>query len=151
MSFIVQCLCVCPAAPPPHLPSLLITAHYREVKQISQKALSQSLSHPRVHLQAPPQPAQRQACRRIRRLKDTTQPGRQKQLSQCLSFRSPFPRAPSLPGPGHLSPNTSSVTSPWVSVHPSRATEPSPLPCRVWIHPIAPGSWHLLHPPSLGC
>lgn len=43
MSFIVQCLCVCLAAPRPHLPSLLITAHYREVKQINQKALIQSL------------------------------------------------------------------------------------------------------------
>lgn len=43
MSFIVQCLCVCPAAPRPHLPSLLITAHYGEVKQINQKTLSQSL------------------------------------------------------------------------------------------------------------
>lgn len=76
MSFIVQCLCVCPAALPPHLPSLLITAHYREVKQINQKALSQSLSHHKVHLQAPPQPAQSetglQPCPLI--LKDTAQP-----------------------------------------------------------------------------
>jgi hypothetical protein len=37
MSFIVQCLCVSRAAPQPHLPFLLITACYREVKQINQK------------------------------------------------------------------------------------------------------------------
>lgn len=44
MSFIVQCLHVCGAALQPHLPSLLITACHREVKQINQKTLSQSLS-----------------------------------------------------------------------------------------------------------
>lgn len=52
MSFIVQCPCVCPAAPRPHLPSLLITAHYEEVNQINQKALSQSLSCQQASLRA---------------------------------------------------------------------------------------------------
>lgn len=74
MSFIVQCLCVYPAAPRPHLPSLLITAHYEEVKQINQKALSQSLSHHEARLQAPPQPTQSQAHSRVCViLKDTAQ------------------------------------------------------------------------------
>lgn len=44
MSFIVQCLHVWRAASQPHPPSLLITACHREVKQINQKTLSQSLS-----------------------------------------------------------------------------------------------------------
>lgn len=72
MSFIVQCLRVCPAAPWPHLPSLLITPHYGEVKLINQKALSQSLSYRKA---LPQNPHGQTGPRRVRVvLKDTAWP-----------------------------------------------------------------------------
>lgn len=137
MSFIVQCLCVCPAAPRPHLPSLLITAHYREVKQINQKALSQSLWHHEARLQAPPQPTQSETGpqpSRVRIILKDTAGRREKKPSQSLQFRSPPCEAPSLHGPINLSPNISpSVTSPLmllvefqVSIHQSSQNL---LPC----------------------
>ena len=160
MSFIVQCLCVCPAAPQPHLPSLLITAHYGEVKEINQKALSQSLSHYGFACR-PASPAQSETgpwlCphhseghRAARRLE--TEP------SPSFQFRSLFLQAPSLRGPVNWSPNiTSSITSSWMllagAISPFvRATEPSPWPCRIQIHLILPQELvpHSSHP-SLGC